>query len=254
MVGNFNSQYEDYYKNIRRGNSRRYFLNNRKSNKKNFIVRRMIFDLIGVFTLFILVIVCKTIVTPKTQAVYSYSKELVDKNYDYKVLLKRGREMDFNNIQKKAIDYIDVFKAKVTGEITLKEKVKSEFVLPVKGTVTSKYGNREDPFTKKQSFHKGIDIDVKENTEVKAAFNGIVKECGEDKSLGKYILIDHGKGIETKYAHLNEICVKKGQNINKLNVIGKSGSTGKSTAPHLHFEFIYMGENENPEEYIKISK
>ncbi|RHW66771.1 M23 family peptidase, partial [Clostridium botulinum] len=95
-----------------------------------------------------------------------------------------------------------------------------------------------------------IDIDAKENTEVLASFGGTVKECGEDKELGKYILLDHGQGIETKYAHLNKIKVKKGEEVKKGKDIAESGNTGKSTGAHLHFEIIYMGENKNPQDYF----
>lgn len=65
-------------------------------------------------------------------------------------------------------------------------------------------------------------------------------------------MIDHGEGIETKYGHLNLLSVKKGIEVKKGEVIGKSGNTGKSTGPHLHFELLYMGESKNPEDYIAI--
>lgn len=70
--------------------------------------------------------------------------------------------------------------------------------------------------------------------------------------MGNYILIDHGDGIETKYGHLKEIKVKKGDVVKAGSIIALSGNTGKSTAPHLHFEFLYMGENKDPKEFIAI--
>ncbi len=207
-------------------------------------------DLIGVFLLLIFVLGLKAFSNPKTQMVYNYSKKIVNENYDYKKVINKTKDLDVKSLEDKILKYIDTFKSKVTGEKTVEEIISDDFVLPVNGKITSKYGEREDPINKKKAFHKGIDIDSKENTEVLASFSGTVKECGEDKELGKYILLDHGQGIETKYGHLNKIKVKKGEEVKKGKTIGESGSTGKSTGAHLHFEIIYMGENKNPQDYF----
>ncbi|MDU4599004.1 MAG: M23 family metallopeptidase, partial [Clostridium sporogenes] len=177
-------------------------------------------------------------------------KKIVNENYDYKKVINKTKDLDVKSLEDKILKYIDTFKSKVTGEKTVEEIISDDFVLPVNGKITSKYGEREDPINKKKAFHKGIDIDSKENTEVLASFSGTVKECGKDKELGKYILLDHGQGIETKYGHLNKIKVKKGEEVKKGKTIGESGSTGKSTGAHLHFEIIYMGENKNPQDYF----
>ncbi len=182
--------------------------------------KRIIRDLIGVFLLLIFVLGLKAFSNPKTQMVYNYSKKIVNenydyKNYDYKKVINKAKNLDANLVEDKILKYIDTFKSKVTGEKTVEGLISDDFVLPVSGKLTSKYGEREDPVNKKKAFHKGIDIDAKENTEVLASFSGTVKECGEDKELGKYILLDHGQGIETKYAHLNKIEVKKGEDIKK---------------------------------------
>lgn len=216
----------------------------------NFFQKRIMRDLIGVFLLLIFVLGLKAFSNPKTQMVYNYSKKIVNENYDYKKVINKTKDLDVKSLEDKILKYIDTFKSKVTGEKTVEEIISDDFVLPVNGKITSKYGEREDPINKKKAFHKGIDIDAKENTEVLASFSGTVKECGEDKELGKYILLDHGQGIETKYGHLNKIKVKKGEEVKKGKTIGESGSTGKSTGAHLHFEIIYMGENKNPQDYF----
>lgn len=255
----YNSQYEEYYNslknrkttNLKNNNYMYGQWNNRKENSNmKFFQKRIIRDLIGVFLLLIFVLGLKAFSNPKTQMVYNYSKKIVNENYDYKKVINKAKNLDANLVEDKILKYIDTFKSKVTGEKTVEGLISDDFVLPVSGKLTSKYGEREDPVNKKKAFHKGIDIDAKENTEVLASFSGTVKECGEDKELGKYILLDHGQGIETKYGHLNKIKVKKGEEVKKGKTIGESGSTGKSTGAHLHFEIIYMGENKNPQDYF----
>ncbi|NFE68192.1 M23 family metallopeptidase [Clostridium sporogenes] len=260
----YNSQYEEYYNslknrkttNLKNNNYMYGQWNNRKeSSNMKFFQKRIIRDLIGVFLLLIFVLGLKAFSNPKTQMVYNYSKKIVNenygyKNYDYKKVINKAKNLDANLVEDKILKYIDTFKSKVTREKTVEGLISDDFVLPVSGKLTSKYGEREDPVNKKKAFHKGIDIDAKENTEVLASFSGTVKECGEDKELGKYILLDHGQGIETKYGHLNKIKVKKGEEVKKGKTIGESGSTGKSTGAHLHFEIIYMGENKNPQDYF----
>ncbi len=255
----YNSQYEEYYNslknrkttNLKNNNYMYGQWNNRKeSSNMKFFQKRIIRDLIGVFLLLIFVLGLKAFSNPKTQMVYNYSKKIVNENYDYKKVINKAKNLDANLVEDKILKYIDTFKSKVTGEKTVEGLISDDFVLPVSGKLTSKYGEREDPVNKKKAFHKGIDIDAKENTEVLASFSGTVKECGEDKELGKYILLDHGQGLETKYGHLNKIKVKKGEEVKKGKTIGESGSTGKSTGAHLHFEIIYMGENKNPQDYF----
>ncbi|WP_353505399.1 M23 family metallopeptidase [Clostridium sp. Marseille-Q2269] len=255
----YNSQYEEYYNslknrksnNLRNNNYSPVSWNNRRENSnKNFFQKRIIRDLVGVFLLLVIVLGLKAFSNSKTQMVYNYSKKMVDQNYDYKAVMNKAKTLDVKLLEDNILKYIDTFKSKVTGQKTIEEIISNDFVLPVNGKVTSKYGEREDPINKKRAFHKGIDINSKENTKIVASFSGTVKECGEDKELGKYIILDHGQGIETKYAHLNQIKVKKGEEVEKGRSIGKSGNTGKSTGAHLHFEIIYMGENKNPQDYF----
>ena len=85
---------------------------------------------------------------------------------------------------------------------------------------------------------------------IKSPANGIVKRTGYRGGYGKYIIIDHGFGFETKYLHLSKIKVKKGQSVERGELIGETGNTGTSTAPHLHYEVILNGTPQNPLNYF----
>ncbi|MFD3157629.1 M23 family metallopeptidase [Haloimpatiens sp. FM7330] len=252
-MGNYNYQYQNYYNSMaNRGKGTSGRVTHTKKNNMNYFTKRIITELTGVLILSLFVLTCKLVVTPKTEAVYNYSKEIVNKNYDYKQIVAKVKGIKFTEIQTQAQEFIDKVISKIKGEDTTKDTIKKEFVMPCTGKITSGFGERKDPISGKKKFHKGIDISVAEKTPIKVSADGIVKVCKEDKELGKYIIIDHGLGIETKYAHLNEINVKEDQKVKKGNIIGKSGNTGKSTGPHLHFEIIYMGESKNPKDFFKI--
>ncbi len=128
-----------------------------------------------------------------------------------------------------------------------------EFIwpLPVTSTrVTSKFGWRSDPFTGEQSYHSGIDIADKKGTPIYASNNGTVIIATTDSSYGKYILIDHGGGIYTCYAHCSKLLVSVGDYVNKGDQIAEMGSTGRSTGNHLHFE-VREGKNRvSPFNYV----
>ena len=117
-----------------------------------------------------------------------------------------------------------------------------QITLPLRGTITSSYGDREiEP-----AFHTGIDIARDTGSEIISATNGTVILAEEQKSYGKVIKIQNGD-LVTLYAHCNEILVNVGDKINMMQKIAKVGSTGNSTGPHLHFEIIYCGRYVNPE-------
>jgi len=119
--------------------------------------------------------------------------------------------------------------------------------------ISSGFGMRVHPISKKKVMHNGVDIKAPEGTPVYATANGMVREIRsnheEGKGYGKYIIIDHSNGYSTMYTQLSKINVKEGQEIKKGDVIGLVGSTGISTGPHLHYEVMKDGENVNPENY-----
>ncbi len=122
---------------------------------------------------------------------------------------------------------------------------------PVMGTLmTSSYGRRSDPFSGEGAFHSGVDIGCGTGTPVKAAADGIVKEADWSGGYGRMIVIDHGNGMQTWYAHLSRTDVVPGQDIRLGQQIGLSGSSGRATAPHLHYEVRMGGTPVNPYPYL----
>lgn len=127
-------------------------------------------------------------------------------------------------------------------------------ILPTKGWYSRGYGMKDDPFTGYNQFHRGIDVANYSGTPIIAAADGRVTKTGSFGRMGKMITIDHGYGFVTRYGHLSSIDVKKGQRVKRGEVIGKMGSTGYSTGPHLHYEVWRNGKVLNPTTYILNSK
>lgn len=113
----------------------------------------------------------------------------------------------------------------------------------------SGYGNRIDPIYKTVKFHAGMDFSANVGTPVYATGNGTVQKAGWEGLYGNCIVINHGFGYVTRYAHLSKIDVKVGQKVVRGETIGKVGSTGKSTGPHLHYEVHLKGQIMNPVNY-----
>ncbi len=127
------------------------------------------------------------------------------------------------------------------------------FKVPVKGRLTSKIGFRIDPFTKKRTYHAGIDIANRVGTPVRAAQYGKVVYAGYRGNFGKMVIIIHPQGYRTVYAHLHKITVKKGQAVKQGERIGSLGSSGRSTGPHLHFEVHQNRKILDPLKIIKLN-
>jgi murein DD-endopeptidase MepM/ murein hydrolase activator NlpD len=123
-------------------------------------------------------------------------------------------------------------------------------IWPAKGWMTSRFGNRISPFTGARQFHSGIDIAGARGTDVIAPARGRVTFAGKRGPLGSSVTIDHGYGIRTTYGHNDELFVKRGQEIERGQVIAALGSTGRSTGPHLHYVVEVGGKAVNPLNYI----
>lgn len=123
-------------------------------------------------------------------------------------------------------------------------------IVPTAGYFTSGFGLRRDPFTGQIAFHEGIDIAAPSGTPVIAPASGIVTALKWDPGFGLYIEIDHGLGITTKYAHLLRARVSPGQYVKRGDIIAYVGNSGRSTAPHLHYEVRINNKHVNPVMYI----
>lgn len=124
---------------------------------------------------------------------------------------------------------------------------------PVPGRISSKYGSRTDPLKKKQAFHTGIDFRGHTGDEVKATADAVVKTSTSNNVLGKYVILSHGNGFETIFAHMHRRLVKKGDIVKRGQVIGLIGNTGRSTGSHLHYGVRYNEKSIDPMKYIQVA-
>lgn len=209
---------------------------NKKSHKSAFVC-------IAVFMVTMIMIL-----TFYQLAVEIYAYGFIAKNNDYrekestaKVLILKGNH--------KAINIENINVNSKTKVINKKNLNVNNFVLkkPVKGGITtSGFG---DTISRTAS-HNGHDWAVNTGTKVRAAAEGVVELAYFSESYGYNILINHNNGFKTRYAHLSEVKVSKGEKVEQSQVIALSGSTGFSTGPHLHFEVVKDGKRVNPIEYV----
>ena len=117
--------------------------------------------------------------------------------------------------------------------------------------LSSGYGRRIDPYYKKPKFHYGVDFSSPQGTPIYATGNGTVKKTKKSRrGFGNHIVIDHGYGYESLYAHMQKYTVRRGQKVKRGDLIGYVGNSGKSTAPHLHYEVHKDGRKVNPAYYF----
>ncbi len=127
-----------------------------------------------------------------------------------------------------------------------------QWPIPGHYTITSNYGMRVHPITGVYKLHTGVDISASMGTEFTAIANGVVVKAEYNSAYGNMVIIDHGGGVQTLYAHGSEIVATLGQVVNAGDVILKVGSTGYSTGPHAHFEVRVNGNPMNPLDYVSI--
>jgi len=114
------------------------------------------------------------------------------------------------------------------------------------GFISSYFGDRDDPFTGRDEFHKGVDFAGSEGAPVVAVAAGVVTWAGPRTGYGNLVEINHGKGYITRYAHNERVLVSVGQTVTRGEVVALMGSTGRSTGPHVHFEVLHDGRQVNP--------
>jgi Membrane proteins related to metalloendopeptidases len=149
----------------------------------------------------------------------------------------------------------DVVSEKVLTEpvkqVVVKGTKKKGIIMPLSGSITSPFGYRKNPMGSGSEFHKGLDLSASMGTPVRAALDATVKTVAYDANgYGKYVVLSSRDGITTLYGHCSNIAVSEGQKVKQGDVIAYSGSTGRSTGPHLHFELDVQGQCKDPRQYL----
>lgn len=125
------------------------------------------------------------------------------------------------------------------------------FVQPARGSITSGYGYRSDPFSGLRKFHNGIDIANQAGTPIVAAMSGTVDTAGYNGNYGRYLVLRHADGYQTLYAHLNKVLVAAGDRVRQGQRVGEMGNTGYSSAVNLHFSIFHNGAHVDPSEHLE---
>lgn len=179
------------------------------------------------------------LVADNRQNVASYAVQIADQEKEVEAILREGR--DKISQSEKSGDTVQIMPT--NGEYA--------WPLPVSGRITSTFGYRKAPTAGASSYHKGVDIAVNTGTNVLACKEGKVVTAAYSSSAGNYVAIYHGGGIYSYYMHCSQLKTSVGKHVEKGQVIARSGSTGISTGPHLHFAMYKSGNYVNPMYYVK---
>lgn len=251
-MGGYSEQYEKYYSALTRNKSVYYQKNrtNKENNRNKSIGTwsrrnygdRLIAQLSIVIFLIIVFLGCKIYKNEYTVEFYNLSKTMINKSYDYKSILEKVKGVDIQDIENMSIKVIEKIKIGFVGGRTIDEEIQSDYSLPVSSKKV--YGNNKWD----KSINETLELQVYENMDIKSCNNGIVKKIDNDK-LGNYILIDHGRGIESKYYNLSNIYVNVGQSVEKDEIIGDI--KGDAVEPKtFYFEILYMGKTQDVYSYM----
>jgi len=123
-------------------------------------------------------------------------------------------------------------------------------IWPTRGWLTDSFGNRKDPFTGEREFHTGLEISADKGEPVYATANGTVETAAASGSYGNMVVVSHGFGISTRYAHLDSFRVHSGDLVRRGEVVGYAGATGRATGDHLHYEVLVYGRQLNPLQFL----
>lgn len=140
--------------------------------------------------------------------------------------------------------------AMLLKQSVLKETLPSLYPVDVPYS-SSSYGWRMDPILGKRAFHEGIDFSASHSEPIYATAGGIVEKAGRSGAYGNLITINHGGGLQTRYAHISKILVKRGDIVKKEDLIAYVGNTGRSTGPHLHYEIRLNKHSLDPKQYLR---
>lgn len=172
------------------------------------------------------------------------------------VLARPMTELDLQKAIAELTDAVDArddslssIEAKILQQSVLKEMLPNGAPVPVAFN-SSSYGWRIDPFTGGKAFHEGLDFPANSGTAIHAAADGIVSFAEHTPDYGNIVKIEHGSGLETRYAHASKLLVHAGERVTKGQEVAEVGSTGRSTGPHLHYEIRLNGESLDPRKYL----
>jgi murein DD-endopeptidase MepM/ murein hydrolase activator NlpD len=217
----------------------------------------------------------QSIIIQKKKEILQKQQELTDQKSLYVELKDQNRQalskkLTVNQTKQKELEVLQNSRSDLEKALTALEQTSKEveaqirayqeqnqialgtgkFIWPVQGPVTQGFGWRIHPILRKREFHTGLDIAVESGFPIMAADSGVVIFAGYNGGYGKMLLIDHGSGFSTLYAHTSVLLVDKGQTVVKGQLVAKVGSTGLSTGPHLHFEIRKNGVPVNPRDYL----
>ncbi|MFH1379145.1 MAG: M23 family metallopeptidase [bacterium] len=180
-----------------------------------------------------------------------------------KLLLGKLSDMTQKDIDRQIEATVNEFQQRMQSYAEITDHINQEHSLyravpniwPTLGHITSRYGNRKSPMNRNIiEFHPGLDLANKKGTPVYATADGIVKLSGWEGGYGKLVVIDHGHGYETRYAHHSKILVAAGDKVTRGQIIGYMGNTGTSTGNHVHYEILLNGKTTNPYPYLSKQK
>lgn len=183
------------------------------------------------------------------QTSYSYTKEWNELTKQSFTLASNFAEFDYKfSTVKGFVKNLEVNIHKLDQFLLDKDSFlrSTPTLLPTKGWITSYYGPRISPTSKRLRMHEGIDIGARSGTPILAAADGRVTFAGKKPGFGNFVQIDHGYGVETFYAHAKGLFTKKGQVVKRGELVASIGNTGASTGPHLHYEIRVNGTPVDP--------
>lgn len=251
-MGEYKSMYEKYYNGLQNkvpGKVRKPtspYDNNYRGKKPSGsfgekLGKQIIFQLIGAFVLLLIFMGLKLIPLESTKEAYTVTKEALNENFDLEEAVMTMNIPGIEGFKEDFLDGIDEMKSFFTGEQTLKEEIKEKYMVPVLGNVTKLTG--EDV---------GVVIQTDNEINVVASFDGKVREIKDDGEE-KHIIIDHGNGVETYYGLLSTIEVSVNDEIEKGQVLGKSGALDSEETNGIVYKISYMGIEKDPFEMMNFS-
>ncbi|WP_233238656.1 M23 family metallopeptidase [Bordetella sp. LUAb4] len=162
-----------------------------------------------------------------------------------------GRQLDAllanASAQSSTMDMLDAALSRRSGDLA---RLPTSMPLEGYAYLSSSYGWRRNPVTGRYAMHEGVDFPAPRGTPIEAAAGGVVTEAGPENGYGNMLEIDHGDGMSTRYAHASELLVKKGDVVERGQIVARVGSTGRSTGSHLHFEVRLAGQPLDPKLFI----